>query len=233
MNTYTQLIDKHEGEICFIYGCGPSLYLNIFEDDFNEIVNRGIRIAVNSSVMVKDHFDYWISNDHLCVNWDWFSMVKKSKCTKIVRDSWEKYTEDIEGFYIFSPRKTSEGEIDFKDDGLSYCSSIPTSVDFSIKCGFKNIFLLGADHCLDNKTGYHHFWQFFPKEDQPRQLKPAQSLWACQKKVFKYNNMAYKALSKFAEYKDCKIYNCNPESKVEVFEKIEFKDIKNILGEQK
>ena len=232
MNTYTELIDKHKGENCFILGAGPSLFSNMNNSLFYSLKKHGIVITVNSAILAEKSPNYWISNDHLCTNWSWWSIVRNSKCIKIVRNSWLKYKDDIEGFYIFSPRSTPEDVINFEEKGLCYCSSIPTSIDFSIKCGFKkNIFLLGVDQCLDKKTNYHHFWQFLPIKDQPRQIKPAQSNWASQKKVFKYNDMAYKALNKFAEHKNCKIYNCNPESKVEVFEKIEFKDILKIIKE--
>ena len=229
---YTKFIDKHKGENCFILAAGPSLYDCMQSSLFCELKKHGIIVTVNSSIMSCCDIDknfIWISNDHLCVNWSWFSMVRNSKCIKIVRNSWLKYKDDIKGFYIFSPRKTPENEIDFDDDGLCYCSSVPTSLDFSIKCGFKKIFLLGVDQCEDKKTKYNHFWQFFPRKDWPKQLRPAQGDWASQKKVFKYNDMAYKALKRFAEYKNCKIYNCNSESKVEVFEKIKFEDIEKYL----
>ena len=182
--------------------------------------------------MAKKECDIWLSNDYLCTRWTWWQDVANNNCVKIVRNSWIKHKDEIKGFdrfYIFKPRPTSEDVVNFEDEGLAYCSSIPSAIDFSIQCGFKKIFLLGADHKLDEKTGYHHFWQFFPRNKQPKQLKPAQGNWSVQKKVFEYNGLAYRALQKFAIYKKCKIYNCNKDSNVNEFDKIDFNTMKGYI----
>ena len=66
MNTYTQLINKHEGENCFIYGAGPSIYYHMYNSmctTWTWLFEYGIRIAVNSSILAETEPDYWISND--------------------------------------------------------------------------------------------------------------------------------------------------------------------------
>lgn len=242
MNTYTSLIDKFPGELAVVLGAGPTLYEYLYKcpevKEFIGDMNKHIVISVNSSIMacvqklgwLKEEYPekrFWISNDSLCMRWSWWDDVKKSKCTKIVRNSWEKYKDQLDGFLFFEPRKTSEDIIDPEDDGLCYCCSSSSAIDISIKLGAKKIFICGLDHKTINNN--NHFFQFFPKSEQPRQIQPAQCSWEQQKSVFPIHLKAYTALSGFAEYKKCKIYNCNPDSLVEVFEKIEFKDIKKYL----
>jgi hypothetical protein len=229
MKNYRELIGKYKKKNCFILGAGPSLYNSMIDKNFNNILSKGVVIVVNSAILAYKDADVWISNDSLCRHWDYFSGLKKNKCIKVVRNSWLKYKDEIKDFYIFEPRKTSEGIIDPLDYGLCFCSSVPTSIDFAIKCRFSNIFLLGVDHCKDKKTGYDHFWQYFPKEKRPRQIKPAQGPFHIQEKVFPINNMAYEALRGFAECNNVKIHNCNPYSNVNSFEKITFQEIKKLL----
>lgn len=234
MNSYMQLINKHEGISCFIFGAGPSLWFNMREPFFNDIHKYGITITVNSSVMAVPNFDYWLSNDALCRRWSWWKTVKMGTGTKIVRDSWKKYKKELKKFLFFSHRPTSEGIINSGDIGLSYCSSIPSSIDLAIQMGCKKIFVLGLDH--NEYEGKHHFWQFMPPKQRPRSTPPAQGPWKQQKSVFSLNVKALKALKGFAELRDAKIYNVNCKcrgkyiTKVDVFPKIEINDMGKILG---
>ncbi len=235
MENYSTLIDKYKDskKVGFVIGCGPSLH-QINRDKYWHSMNEHIICSVNSSIMLfkwnsneKKENRYWISNDSLCRRWTWWKRVLKSKCIKIVRDSWEKYEKELPGFLSFQPRPTKEDTIKPENLGLCYCSSVPTSIDLCIQMGLKKIFLLGVDQYAVN--GKHHFWQYYPKKHWPKSNPPAQGPWEVQKRTFKYNNMAYKALQKFAEYKKVKIYNCNPKSKVDIFEKINFIDVKEII----
>lgn len=234
-NSYLEIRDKYRGVSCFIFGAGPSLWSNMHEPFFQEIPKHGITIAVNSAVIAFENMElnYWISTDSLCLNWSWFSdFLRKSKCTKIVRSSWLKEHKDkIKGFYIFRRRNTPENEIDFKENGLMYCNSTNAAIDFAIQYSnkIKKIFICGLDH--DTIDGKHHFWQFFEKYKQPRQLKPAQGPFSQQQMVFPIHLESYKMLKKFAEHKGIKIFNCNPKSKVNVFEKIKFEEMLKIIKE--
>ncbi len=231
--SYTELLNKFEDkENIFILGAGHSLFFNSQNSLFLKLKDYGIVICVNSAIIAETEPDYFISNDHLITFWDYWQVVLNSKCIKIVRNSWLKYKDKIKDFYIFFPRNTSEDIVDFEEKGkLCYCSSVVTALDFSIQCeNTSKIFLLGVDQCLDKETQYHHFWQSLPRDKQPRELgKKVLTSWEQQKKVFKYNNMAYKALKKFAEYKNVEIYNCNKNSKVEIFLKIKFEEIEKYL----
>jgi len=224
MNTYLKIINDYKDKNVFILGAGPSLYYCIQDPFFKKLQKYGIVITVNSSIMAFKNCDIFISNDALVRRWSWYSIITNSKCIKIVRNSLERYKNELKGFLYFEPRRTKEDKIDFKEQRLCYCSSVPSAVDLAIQCSCKNIFLLGVDH--NTIEGKDHFWQFFPKNHQPKAHPPAQGPFSQQKTVFPTNVLAYKALEKFAEFKKIKIYNCNINSDIDVFKKIEFKNIK-------
>jgi hypothetical protein len=78
---------------------------------------------------------YWVSNDALVRWWDYWQKIKASKATRVVRDSWKKYEKELKDFYYFWPRPTSEGICNPDDEGLAYCSSVPTSIDLCVQMG--------------------------------------------------------------------------------------------------
>jgi hypothetical protein len=233
-NTYKLLIDKHTDCISFILGAGPSLCDVVRSPYFLNIFNH-VAVFVNSSILVlpsesefKDmDFNryYWISNDALCRRWDWWKRVRESKCIKVVRDSWSKYRDELDGFLWFSPRSTPEGVVNDEDDGLAYCSSVPTALDLSIKMGCKKIFLLGVDHAFpdSNKTHFYHF--LYPPDQQPKSNGIAQGSIHQRKGVFEINKKAFHALNLSAERKGVKVYNCCRSSSIEEFEKVSFDNI--------
>lgn len=223
-NTYTELIDKHKGESCIILGAGPSLYTLCQSYHFGEILDHVV-ISVNSAFMPLVDFEldpekhYWVSNDTLCKKWSYWKDVDKSQCTKVVRDSWSKYRKTMTNTLYFSPRPTSEDKINPKDTGLCYCSSIPSAIDLAIQMGCKNIFLFGVDH--NDCGGRHHFWQLlYDRENRPTANANIYDSWKKQKKVFEFNNKAYKALNKFAILKKTEIYNCSTLTSVTNFDRI-------------
>ena len=170
------------------------------------------------------------------MRWSWWEDVKKSRCTKIVRNSWEKYKDELEGFLFFEPRPTPEDIINSEDIGLAYCSSVPSAIDLAIQMGCKKIFLLGVDH--NSHLGKDHFWQLWPKKHWPKANPPAQGSWSQQQTVFPYNMKAFKALKRFADEKNVDIYNITYTvpggnqtlTKIRTFKRIKMEDVKKILG---
>ena len=99
-NTYIDLIDCHKGEDCFVLASGPSLY-DIFygHNKILDLLKDKVVISINASIMAcvdrlgwltEGDKRYWISDDSLTTRWSWWKLVERSKCVKIVRDSWLK-----------------------------------------------------------------------------------------------------------------------------------------------
>jgi hypothetical protein len=225
LKPYTILKGKHEGETAFVVGAGTSLLECLKTPRWDEIHDHVV-VSINSSFieMAWGSGDpdrrYWISNDALCRWWDYFQQVKKAKANRIVRNSWEKYYKEIPDFLYFWPRPTSEGICKPEDEGLAYCSSVPTGIDLCIQMGVKRIFLLGVDQY--QKDGKSHFWQFYRPGEQPRRIDRRLASWGEQTNAFNYNDIAYPALKKLADVKGVEVFNCNPESRVDAFDKITF-----------
>ena len=133
----------------------------------------------------------------------------------------------------FEPRSTSEDVVNFEEKCLCYCSSTCASLDLAVQMSCKNIFLFGVDHCRDS-SNRHHYWQLlYSRKDWPTANANIYDSWEKQEKVFEYNNKAYVALNKFAEYKNANIYNCSNISKVITFDKISIDNVFKIIGEKK
>lgn len=230
----SDLRSKHNGEKCFVVGAGPSIgFLNL------EPIQRHVVISVNSSALLMNWSSgdpskrYWISNDRLCLRWDYFwTHVLRAKCNKIVRTSWKKYDDQIKdhGFRYFAPRK-HESSVFYPDDGgLCSVSSIPTAIDLALLMGCAKIYLLGVDQRMLH--GNSHFWQFWDRKKWPKRndkgknFRPEQKH---QKKVFDQNVEVFDALKKYANSKGSIIKNCSSVSSLKVFEQISLADA---LGEQ-
>tara|TARA_Y100000310_G_scaffold283671_1_gene305826 strand:- start:136 stop:888 length:753 start_codon:yes stop_codon:yes gene_type:complete len=248
MESYLAFADLYKGETAWIVGAGPSLLGWYNHEKKNEIFND-IVISVNSAIFAMPWGGYphpnkdiktevvtersssrfrrfWVSNDSLCRRWSWWDFLKSKHChcDKIVRNSWEPYYSEIPDFFYFWPRPTSEGVINPDDQGLAYCSSVPTSIDLAIQMGCKNIYLLGVDQ--EFVQGKSHYWQFFPRDNQPTRIDRVMATLEQQNDVFQnYNPLAFDALQKFANVKNVKILNVNPNSKVDSFEKVKMEEI--------
>jgi len=228
MKSYETLIDKHEGDTAFVLGAGTSLHGLNLSPIYDHVV-----ISVNSSFILMPWQQgdpekrFWISNDSAVRGWSYWQDVKKSNATKIVRDSWEKYYDEIPDFLIFSPRSTGHGIIMPHEKALAYSSSIPSGIDLAIQMGCKKIFLLGVDHYFSGRRS--HFWEYYPKKFQPIPVKTILPPFFMQQHIFDINKKTYDALKRFADYKDAEIYNCNPLSKVRPFKRIKYDDALDII----
>ena len=230
MESYTKLIDKHKGETAFVVGAGTSLYPISKSKEFDEI-HKHVVISVNSSILAmpwcagKSDKRYWISNYAMVRRWSYWKDVVRTKATKIVRNSWEKYYAEIPNFLVFEPRPTSEDVVDPDDTGLCYCSSVPSGTDLAIQMGCKRIFLLGVDHYFDQFRS--HYWHYWPHRQW---LRGPTATHDQQTTTFKINALAFEALAKFAKHKKTKIYNCSPKSQIKAFPRITFEEALEIIN---
>jgi len=227
LKSYKILKDKHKNKPMFIFGAGTSLY-KMSQDPIMEEFYKYPCITVNSSIILFDwtrkYWDdkYWESNDSATRLFNYWDNVKKSKCLKIIRNSWEKYFDQLDdNFLVFSPREDQKN-IKKEDEGLCSTTSIPTAIDLSIFMGCNKIFLMGVDQYF--KGRYSHFWQFFPKDKQVTTTQHFAPL-PLQNKMFKENNEAYIYIAEYAKRENVKIYNCNKLSQINSFEKINYKEI--------
>ena len=235
MQTYKILEDKHIGKNAFVFGAGTSVH----GFDIAPICDQVI-MTVNSSFLLLPTDTsclqncYWLSNDALVRRWSYWTKIKESSTTRLVRDSWNKYYDEIPDFLIFWPRHTSEDIIDPDGDGLCYCSSVPSSIDLAIFMGCSRIFVFGVDqyHILDKR----YFWEYWPKTKQPRMFIRGISVIGeympnvkQQKMTYEYDKQSYAALEGYSSSKNVKIYNCNPASKVDAFEKISTEQVLEMI----
>jgi len=255
MKSYERLIDLHNGQNAFIIGSGTSLFKITKHKRYQDIFDH-VSIAINSSILATNWLDgdpynrYWTSNDVCAMLWSYWSQVLSSKCSKVIRDSWEKHYDYLEPyddwFYEFSPRTgwsgapqninellygegckepetDSEKDIAIKKDERALCaiSSIPSAIDLAIQMGCKKIFLLGVDHYMAG--GKSHFWDYLPERERPRvSVGGFRATHRMQKAMFEENMKTYAALDRFAQKKNAKIFNCNDKSRVKSFDKISF-----------
>lgn len=221
----------HAGRRCFVVGAGPSLAFMKLKDMHYHPV-----IAVNSAALIMpwdsgDSGDndkrFWLSNDASCLKWDYFwSHVLKACCTKLIRTSWKKHNDKVNGhnFQYFAPREY-DTVINPADGGLCSVSSIPTAINFAMLMGCNPIYLLGVDQCMVH--GNSHFWQFWDKpkwpqrSDKERYFRPEQKH---QGQVFDQNLNVFKALKSHADKNDINIFNCSLRSNLDVFPKLPFEE---------
>lgn len=213
---------QQQGRKCFVVGAGPSLAFLKLSEIHNHVV-----ISVNSSIMLMPWESgdpsgrFWISNDTLCLRWSYFwTDLHRSRCTKMVRNSWLPHIDKLEGFKFYVPRR-DEYNLKRSDPGLCSVSSVPTSIDFALLLGCSEIYLLGVDQRMIQ--GNSHFWQFWNKKkwpqrkDKGRFFHPEQTH---QLRVFDDNVRVFKSLQEYALSQGSKIFNCSSRSVLEVFPKI-------------
>lgn len=191
--------------------------------------------CVNSSIILMPWEEpgdalhrFWMSTDILCMQWDYFkNKVAKCDCTRIVRNSWARMEKQFKGIEMnyYVPRRTGNGKPKWKDEGIIASSSILSGIDFSLLMGCKEVYLLGVDHKMAD--GKSHFWQLWPKKEQPKRDGKPKEYMPCQRqqsRVFKSNFRMFEIVNKYANSIDAKIYNCSSISDVDVFEKISLED---------
>lgn len=219
LENYEKLIGKHASEKACILGAGTS----IKDLDVARLQNHVI-ISVNSSIIMLDWEQgsdgkrYWLSNDALVRHWSYYEKIKRSVATKLVRDSWHKYFDEIPDFLQFSTRPENYEEIDPNQKLLTGISSIPTAIDLAIQMGCSEIYIYGLDqYPYMNK---YHFYDFLPQAQQPvfaLGRLPPNVITYC----YQNNQRIFPILNNFAHSRSCKIYNCNPISKVQCFEMLD------------
>lgn len=149
-------------------------------------------------------------------------MLHRYKMNRVVRDSWEKFRLPFDPMFYYPQRPTAEDVINPEDEGLAYCSSVPSATDLSIFMGCKTIYLLGVDHYF--KDGKSHFWEFLPIDEQPKRRDGGKAPFSEQTYAFDFNVRAFGALKKYADSVGVSIFNCSSNSAIDSFPKIGFEE---------
>lgn len=229
-NNFKDLCQKEfNGAECCVLGAGSSL-LNFEKKSFDNMHC----FAVNSAIMYLDWEDsgkysrFWLSNDALCLRWTYWDKVVRSKCNIVVRDSWCKYSDILpENVKFFKPRSSNTDLENNSDDGLCFCSSVPTCIDMALQFGFKKIYLYGVDH---DSSDVGYFWDKWKTEHKPRQVVDfskdrkffTQPLALKQPldqriKVWEENMRCFDSLEKYSNIFNASIVNMNEKSSVKSF----------------
>lgn len=228
-NSFKELcLDRFRGSACCIVGAGPSLG---FSD--TRKCHTMPCFAVNSAILALDWDNgpaedrFWVSNDTLCLRWNYWEKVRDSSCNIIVRDSWCKHVDILPSRTRFFSARKSNTNIEDSDDGLCYCSSVPTCLDMAICFGFKKIYLFGVDHDIEN-NGY--FWSGWNDSKKPMQVvdylgerkfitKPLALVQPKDQRisVWKENIACFESLNNYAKARDVEIVNMNNNSKIKSF----------------
>jgi hypothetical protein len=216
--SYKALIGSQEDVPAFLIASGTSLLGTINNESLWEEICGNICLAINSSIVAmawgEGEHDrrYWVSTDKTVMGWSYWENIKKAKAHRVVRS----YYPDLKGFYYFEPRPTYEERMNYDDYGLLSSSSTMSALDLAIQIGCRPIFLLGLDHYITQARRY--FWQFM--DEKPKMISGTRRSEKQEKAEFMKSVKMYKELKKFGDSRNTFIGNCNPNSKLDVFDKM-------------
>lgn len=202
------LYNTKAGKTVNILGAGCSLF-NVNK----EKLEKHDCIYINSAALIipesfnKDSLKIWLSIDRLSTRWSYFSeIVVPNKCLKFVAKNFDIYCGQLLGnnFRFFEVRSEKISEL--YDNKLSGPSSVPAAIDLAMKMGYSKILLYGIDHRFIQ--GKSHFWQFYPKNKQPKCIGLKNISMREQKKVFDKNLDSFVLLKKMADLYGIEIFNC-------------------------
>jgi len=235
------LKNKYENKMIFIVGSGSSLNAVDTNDLKDSIV-----MAVNGGILKVPFANMYVSDDIGVKNWSYFDIVKKSNCIKFFYD--KKFSgkcDDLKNVCLYSHKSWFSPPDTYNlPDGLQLTKDIPiigartsfaSALHISYILGFKTIILLGND-CQLSQDGkkYRYFFQYWNKDKQPYRLKGTTFNKQTQNQGF--DNKAFiEYWEKFCEVNknilkyELKIYDAS-NGALNCFEKIDIKDIKNIIG---
>ena len=238
----------HNNKRLFILCCGPSIQ----EMDLT-VLKEEITIAVHSFYLHKDIRT--IRPKYYCsAPWDYADELRDSLGLKYMREI-KDYIGNAEYFFSVHDKEMIEksgafeaNEIYYYDYGIGspfyqefdFCQGIMPIQSVSILClqlalymGVQEIYLLGTEH--DNLvTGkYSYFYNYDDSiisqkngetdrqgnlnDTFEHQLECTHTLWE-----------QYKIIKKIADKQGVKIYNATPAGVLDIFERVDFKDLWNV-----
>lgn len=210
--------DKYKNQRCFIIGNGPSLTVEDLEKLQNEFTfaSHGIYYVYDKTNWRPT---FYCAQDSLLIN-ERYSDIK-NKC----RDS-QNFFAIVKGrnYPVFSKNAFGINLINdsFDEKSLPKFSNDPSigfyegmtvtyfNIQLAVYMGFKEIYLLGVDHFYAGGENDH-----FSKEDV-----------CTNKPQTDKSTLAYVTAKKHADKNAIKIYNATRGGHLEIFERVNFADIK-------
>ena len=240
--------DIHKNERCFIVGTGPSInnqdmtllkgenciFLSqfYFHDEYKNIQPKYhliSGIAIHSDISYKVGINWYrqieknISKDTiLFINYlDRAFIVKNSllKNHKVYYLAFQKLLHDISNFGIDMTKF------------LYSAQGIPImAIQLSLYMGYKEIYLVGLDHCYDKKTGASHFYENGKSIVDVTALKKAEILVDGNYVEESYRSFVFlldqhKIINNYAKNIGFKIFNATDGGVLEVYPRIKFNSL--------
>ena len=212
--------EKHKNEKCFVVGNGPSL------DKIDlKAVNDYISIGCNSIFMHKTFTPtYYTAEDWTFIsnyfqyinNWKGprYKFVAKRFSSNFIKGDDVVYIDFIR--YKQDPDDITSYNFVDKEKGIFYWGGTVTVLllQLAYYMGCNPIYLIGVDHVdSDSKNPLKHF-----KDDTTQFTRPFNET-----KVSRLN-YGYKTAERYLSSKGIKVFNATPNSKLEIFKKIDFED---------
>lgn len=246
-----ELKDKHKGKRCFILGSAPSIKkenlkslkneivfaLNNFyvHEDFTEIMSGNVpKYYMTATVhppQIEDEWKRWFEDMEKYVSKD-TNMIfglnaykgnikyifKKYGLFKEHKISWYFTGVDISKEYIFDPKDTQ------LTNPIWIASTVSTyALLTAIYMGFDEIYLLGIDHnyiCLQKENDFRFYKSAIHQKNEHERmnLKKSDEFFATAKIFLEKELVA-------ENYKTSKVFNCSRDSLLNMFEKVQLKEI--------
>ena len=184
---------KHNGEIAFLLGGGPSLhYLDI------DMIKDHVTITVNSAIEKMFLCDYFVSDDHDISGWNYYESLHMSPCTKFLyKDKFEGKCGKLKDLVLYSHTWWySPEDKSYNFDGLRLTEDEPivgartsmgSAVHIAYIMGCNPIVLLGNDCQLKDRKRY--YWQF-PGEKKQFRVKGRKFTHQTQNRGFSKDSFA-------------------------------------------
>ncbi len=222
-----------EGKTAFVIGSGPSL---AFAD--LSLLSQHITIAVNSGYLAFPSSDFFLSDDHEVARWSYFQKdLKQSKTTVLLYEDKLKKEAHLfgdrlvlfrhrHGYHVTDPYSHN----DKKNHILQARTSVGSAIHVAHIMGCDRIILLGID--CRRLEGKRYFWEFNQKKYNISRSDGVPLVKF--KRVRKRGVQTDSDLIQIQDYwtkfggelnKKCNIYNASTLSTLNIFPKIEWKDI--------
>ncbi len=210
--------NKHKGEKCFIIGNGPSLTI----EDLNKIKNEQVMVA-NSIIRIFSDLSYippyYFSQDPIVIKDNYTSIENQKGCTKFIRSFYSKRYQFSNSTYF----NLIDSSIDFSNDISKkiYCgwSVTYSMIQFAAYMGFTEIYLLGVDFNYAKNNTEINTDCYFDKRLFNKNVKYALPKTAI-------TLAAFSKAKEYAEKNGVKIYNATRGGKLEVFNRVDFDNLK-------